>query len=951
MANENLDLRELQESIRELSESLSSLSGVSAQASGAGTAIAGLTITANSSAGAERAKAKVLEAASRNTRDGLASLAKAAGAAGAAMYNGQKGASAFNDTIDQGANALKAFGAALMLLGGPIGLVAGGLMMLVGSGAKLVKTINQQSDAVYKGFQDLSRTGGAASDGMSGLFADVQKLGLGFQDLGTLTALVGESSKELALFGGSVSQGRKQFANMGQAMAPFRESLMNAGMTQEEINAASMGYLRLQTRIGQTQNKTADELANGARKYLIEQDALTKLTGMTRKEQEDAREEIRSQERFAAVLMEMRAKGQHKEAQELEDSYLILKSQSKEAAQGFADVSTGMLTTEAAQKSYLATQGESMRTAERIKAGELTAAQGAQRVAAAHGANADAMGASLGKMGVYNETFGDLAADLRLKGMSEGDIEEKLKKIKQDQIDQGVTGKKAADSAQQAQTDMRISQQKSMLALQAMIDKGVAPVTSVMAKLAQVVEQVTLGLTKLLNMLGMGPGKEKTKEEKETDEAVEKRKREVMDLEWKTVNARGEYDKKIAAAELKAAKSKLLDAEVAQKYAKDRASGKTGAGPGGEQLRPDGSVINRGDEDYVAPKPAAGGGGGASAASEVEGARGKGPTVNAADVLNFTARSGSASAFEGLDSKVKAATIAAAEEYAAATGKKFIINSAKRDPADQQRLWDETVAAGRPGKGPTGMAVAQPGKSPHEKGLAVDIQNYNDPAAVAAMNRQGLKQKVPGDPVHFSFGDGGIARGPETGYPATLHGEEAVIPLKNGNVPVSLDMRNAMGPQGIGPTFSGMNEYTGYNRGPMTTDLDAIKSIAAKLGAYDAATKMITDPTTWKQILSSGIATNYNLGMAEIGTKLLPGIGADIGERIQELKSTGGADTASAIKQVTGEFKTAMLEMVQKMGGGNSALAGEQLTMLTQLVQEQRNSNSIQEKLLRAAAS
>jgi DNA polymerase/3'-5' exonuclease PolX len=91
--------------------------------------------------------------------------------------------------------------------------------------------------------------------------------------------------------------------------------------------------------------------------------------------------------------------------------------------------------------------------------------------------------------------------------------------------------------------------------------------------------------------------------------------------------------------------------------------------------------------------------------------------------------------------------------------------------------------------------------------------------------------------------------------------------------------------------------------------------------------------------------------MAEIGTKMLPGIGADIGERIQELKSTGGADTAAAIKQVAGEFKTAMLEAVQKMGGGDTAVAADQLSALTQLVQEQRNSNSIQEKLLRAQAS
>ena len=927
MPDTNLDLAKLQESIDQLSESLGALSGVSAQASSAGTAMAGLTTTANSSSAAERAKAKVLEAASSRTRDGLASLAKAAGAAGAAMYNNQKGASAFNDTIDQGANALKAFGAALMLLGGPIGLVAGGLMMLVGSGAKLVKTINQQSDAVYKGFQDLSRSGGAASDGMTGLFADVQKLGLGFQDLGTLTSLIGESSKELALFGGSVSQGRKQFANMGQAMAPFRESLMNAGMTQEEINAASMGYLRLQTRIGQTQNKTADELANGARKYLIEQDALTKLTGMTRKEQEDAREEIRSQERFAAVLMEMRAKGQNAAAQELEDSYLILKSQSKEAAQGFADVSTGMLTTEAAQKSYLATQGESMRTAERIKAGELNAAQGAQRVAAAHGANADAMGASLGKMGVYNQTFGDLAADLRLKGMSEGDIEKQLAKIKQDQIDQGVTGKKAADGATQAQTDMRISQQKSMLALQAMINQGVEPVTSVMASLAKVVEHVTLGLTKLLNMLGMGPAKEKTKEEKQTDEALEKRKREVMDAEWKVVNARGEYDKKMAKAELEAAKRRQLDAEVAQKYAKDRATG-AGAGPGGAQLRADGSVINRGDEDYVAPKPAAGGGsmdmpgvgaaaaakvtggassgkmgsynqpsGGPSAPSEVEGSQGPGLTAKAADVLDFTARSGSASAFEGLDSKVKSATIAAAEEYYKATGNKFKINSAKRDPADQQRLWDESVKLGTPGKGPTGMAVARPGRSPHEKGLAVDIQNYNDPAAVAAMNRQGLSQKVPGDPVHFSFGDGGIANGPTSGYLAELHGTEAVIPLKNGSVPVSLSMADSA-------------------------------NMASNLGG-----------------------NNQNLGLAEIINKMLPDISNDIGEKIKEINKNSESTTTSAIEQMTKDLKQSLTDAIKNIVPQDSGASAKQLELMSAMIREQQNSNSIQEKLLRAAAN
>lgn len=863
-------------------------------------------------------------------------LAKAGTEAARAMYDNKKGATAFNSSLDSLAGAATAAGAALMLMGGPVKLLAGGLALLTGGVIKLAKVAGEQSDALFKGFQDLSKSGGAASDGMSGLFGDIQKLGLGFQDLENYTRLIADSSKELALFGGSVIQGRKQFANIGQAMEPFRESLFNAGLTQEEINEASMGYLRLQTRIGQTQNKTTNELADGARRYLIEQDALTKLTGLTRKEQEDAREEIRSQERFAAVLMEMRAKGQNNEAKALEDTFLILKSQSKEAAQGFADVSTGMLTTDAAQKSYLATQGESMRTARRIKAGELNSAQGAQRVAAAHGRTAEAMGVSLGQIGIYNDTFGDLAADLRLRGMSEQDIEAQLIKVKEEQIAQGVTGRKAADAQQQSQVDIRLSQQRSMLALQQMVNHAVAPATSAIAAFARAVENATLQLTKLLNMLGLGPGKEKTKEETDTNDQVAKRKREVMDLEWKVASARDEHDKKLAKEELKTAKTRLLDAEVAAKYAKDRATGKTGAGIGGQQLRADGSMIGHGDLDYRPPTPAV-----TTAGTEMPRGPG-GPTdVSYRDYIKFTGGTGSEDHFDKLQPHVKDAFAKMAMDYNAMYGGKLQVNSAFRSPEEQANVDS--------GSNPK----AAPGKSKHNVGLALDIQS----AQVRELSSLGLLQQygfntLDNDPPHIYMRDGGIASGPESGYPATLHGTEAVIPLKNGAVPVSLDMKNVLQPGGVGPTFAGMNEYTGYNQGAMSTDLTAIKDIAVKLGAYDSATKMITDPTTWKQILSSGVAMNYDLGLAEIGTKLVPGIGVEIGERIQELKTTGGTDTATAIKQVAAEFKTVMLEAVKNMsGGGNMSLAGEQLAMLSQLVREQQNGNDLQKKMLQAAAS
>ncbi len=74
---------------------------------------------------------------------------------------------------------------------------------------------------------------------------------------------------------------------MGEAMEPYRKGLIAAGISQEMINEGSMGYLKLQTRIGAAQRMTTDQLAEGAKRYLIEQDALTKLTGTSRKEIEN----------------------------------------------------------------------------------------------------------------------------------------------------------------------------------------------------------------------------------------------------------------------------------------------------------------------------------------------------------------------------------------------------------------------------------------------------------------------------------------------------------------------------------------------------------------------------------------------------------------------------------------------------------------------------------------
>jgi predicted chitinase len=167
-------------------------------------------------------------------------------------------------------------------------------------------------------------------------------------------------------------------------------------------------------------------------------------------------------------------------------------------------------------------------------------------------------------------------------------------------------------------------------------------------------------------------------------------------------------------------------------------------------------------------------------------ARPKTPIVNSTEeamaLLKFgNEDTGRRENFLALDSDIQDKVLAAAKEYNELTGSKLQINSAKRFPEDQQRLWDETVAAGRPGKGPTGMAVGKPGTSNHEKGRAIDIQQgIGDAEAITALNRQGLSQTVPNDPVHFQAKTGGVFKGPSTGYNVELHGEEMVVPVNEG---------------------------------------------------------------------------------------------------------------------------------------------------------------------------
>jgi hypothetical protein len=156
------------------------------------------------------------------------------------------------------------------------------------------------------------------------------------------------------------------------------------------------------------------------------------------------------------------------------------------------------------------------------------------------------------------------------------------------------------------------------------------------------------------------------------------------------------------------------------------------------------------------------------------------------DVLRFTSATGSYANFTKLNPDLQKAVIMAATDYKKATGKKMQVNSSLRAAADQERLYAETVKAGRPGKGPTGDTVAKPpsmGKtSQHIAGNAIDIQEAkSDPKrALPILAKYGLKQ-IHGiaDLPHIEFEKGKkpINNGPPlTPAPAAQRAPPAATP-------------------------------------------------------------------------------------------------------------------------------------------------------------------------------
>lgn len=487
MADENIEqMRELAEVTRRAAEEMQRYGSVSRatfdQMTRLQQSTARLTTGTNSLAGAfGRAGTSINDAADRFERAGrqfagaVEDGADAVIAMGSSLYQGQKGAATFNQSIVLASRSMQG------LVGSVTKLIPqlGGLGAAFNLGTKaltvFVTAATQQADALYNSFSALTKSGGSAADGMTGVFETAKSLGLSMNELGALTDAVGARAQDFALFGGTVFTARKRLGDLGESLRQNREQFFSLGMLMPDVTEGLANYISLQGRLGRRQTQNTEQLAASARKYLLEQDALTRALGISRQEQESANQRALMQEQFLAKVNLLRAQGNEAAA----DALLALSRRAAAVGPGFEEgiqaLVSGNIQNEQAARVLQSTSGEAAAAIAALESGTVDVDQAFQRIAEGGRDFQATVGNMAALVGANNQNFTALNEQQRLSIIATNGFVEGMKQISAEQERMGAQSAKAQDEMLANQARLMEIQTRANETLERFVGEAIVP--------------------------------------------------------------------------------------------------------------------------------------------------------------------------------------------------------------------------------------------------------------------------------------------------------------------------------------------------------------------------------------------------------------------------------------------------------------------------------------------
>lgn len=242
----------------------------------------------------------------------VSNLAKTFTAYNRALYDGEKGAKAFAASTDAMANSIEALGAALAFLL-PIGRIAkiaiAGFSLLAGEVVRSSKIFGEQADNVRSAFDQLAQAGLTGAEGMEGVFDQIQKFGLNIKDASHVAKLMGENAVGMSLFSKTTRDGYLEFNRTVEGLAQFRTEFRNLGLDQKASIDAAMGLRKQQQLLALGTKAQMDVSSSAVKRYVEETDRLTRITGLSRQQQEKAVEDALSNQAYGATIANLQDEG------------------------------------------------------------------------------------------------------------------------------------------------------------------------------------------------------------------------------------------------------------------------------------------------------------------------------------------------------------------------------------------------------------------------------------------------------------------------------------------------------------------------------------------------------------------------------------------------------------------------------------------------------------------
>jgi predicted chitinase len=416
--------------------------------------------------------------------------------------DGKQGASVYNDVLTSGANTLATFLKKLGPLGTVLGTVATGI-------AKYVTAANQQSDALFDSYTELTKFGAGLDTGVDGIFQVSQQLGYSTNELEKFSGLLEKNRQIFPMFGGTTSRGVKEFGGLVDSLRGFETEFRVLGMSSEDVNESMSNYLRLQTMTGRSQIQTQDQLSKGAYDYIQQQMLVSRLTGQNAEMQKSAEQMMTENSVFQVAQRELRqkqqaalARGDRPEAERLEKQFneqiKLIKMLPESMRKGAMDIMLGYVSASAEAEQFMRLAPAAAR---RIQSGQFEATEVLDITSREAGVNLDRFSGTLGKLGMMTDLFGEYSGIRDLDLMTARDTVANREALAKQQIED----RKQTQDATSDYAAMLVEQRRTREAAQDAIHAGVNSATAAMRTLTSAASAAAAAASRVAGAAG-APG-------------------------------------------------------------------------------------------------------------------------------------------------------------------------------------------------------------------------------------------------------------------------------------------------------------------------------------------------------------------------------------------------------------------------------------------------------------